>query len=119
MGIRVSNTSQQNFGTAGAATTVTHGRVQTPDGTVTLLKQFTTPINVQQSNALIVNAGAIRVNHAEGDAPNNYVQKLVEGFWGASGTNTFNVDLMVSSSAVVTVSGYQQQAVSAWTIATY
>ena len=34
------------------------------------------------------------------------------------GTNSFNVDLLTSSSQVVNVSGYSQQQVTAWTTST-
>ena len=117
MAVQVSNTNQINFGTISAAVTVTHGRIQrASDDANPIVKQFAAPINAQASNALIVNAGAIDVIHNEGETTDNYMDALVKGYWGSTGTTGMKVDLMTDANTPVAVNGYTQQTVSAWTI---
>ena len=117
MAVQVSNTAQINFGTLENAHTITHGRIQrASDDANPIVKAFAAPINAQASNALIVNAGDIDVIHNEGETTDNYIGALVRGYWGATGTNSFKVDLMTSATTPVSDNGYTQQTVSAWTI---
>ena len=65
-----------------------------------------------------MNAGAIDVIHNEGETTDAYIQKLVEGYWGATGNTSMEVDLMTDANTVVADANYSQQTVSAWDITT-
>ena len=116
MAVTVTNTNQINFGTITSNQTITHLRVQKTDGTFPITTALGSTINAQASNALIVNAGDIDLIHEEGAFPQNYYENLVQSFWGVAGTTSMQVDLLTSSTAVVSDSGYRQQTVNQWTI---
>ena len=115
MAVRVENTSIVNFGTFGAAATVTHFRVSI--GNVAI---FTRPLTTSRVIAI---GGQAQFAADELDFlfPSNqlddagYEDLLDLAF---DGSNSFNVDLLTSVSQVVSVSGYSQQQVTAWTTST-
>ena len=57
--------------------------------------------------------------YPSGDLTDTHMLALVEGYWGSSGSRTsMEIDAMTSDSLVVSVGGYAQQDVDAWTIST-
>ena len=115
MAVRVSNGAAENFGTFAAETAVTHFR-----GTIGTTELFTTTLTTARTIAANGQAafaiGELDLLFPSGDLGDaGYAAFLALAL---NGTNVVLVDLMTSSTVVVSASGYAQQDVTNWTRAT-
>ena len=125
MAVRIENAEDINFGTFAAAATVTHIRIRrASDDGQPLVRALASPVAVGNGNEFQIDIGRLDVlypsadlgiNRAQSDA---HMQALVESYWGAGASLEMEVDAMTDATTPVAVSGYSQQAVSAWTLTT-
>ena len=112
MAIRVQTQDNITFGPITAAVTVTHIRVQKA-GSAPVVKQLTASISVASGDSVEIASGSLDFVYPVGDMTNTHFQAFLDPYWDGE---DFQVDLMTSSSAVVTAAGYAQQTYSNWAI---
>ena len=117
MAVRIEPSSDVEFGTMGAAVTVTHVRVR-PTGakTKTIVHALTSDLDVPSGGALQIPASSFDVVLPSGQIGNTFMEWLVLEGWAA--TTSMQVDCMTDDSTPVSTSGYSQQTVTAWSITT-
>lgn len=115
MAIRVQNTNAINFGVFGSAATVTHTRLKIgATSTVLATKALAARRAVEANGQAEFGAGALDIVFAEGDANNAGLLAILDDYF--DGSKTLTVELLTSTTAEVTASGYSSQAVSAWSL---
>lgn len=112
MAIRVQTQDNINFGTFAAAATVTHVRVQ-KGGAAPVVKALAASVAVGAGDQAQINSGDLDIVYPAGQTTNTHMLAVVNPYWDSE---TFQVDLMTSSTAVVSDSGYSQQTYSNWAI---
>ena len=117
MAVRIEPSSDVEFGTMGAAVTVTHVRVRPTAATSkTIVHALTSDLDVPNGGALQIPSSSFDVVLPSGQIGNTFMEWLIKEGWGD--TTSFQVDCLTDSTTVVSVSGYSQQTVTAWTIST-
>ncbi len=118
MAIRVENGAGLNFGTFGAAATVSHIRIRRgSDDGQPVVKALGTPVTVAVNEQFAINPGNLDIVYPAGDLTNAHMLALVEGYWGTTGSRTsMEIDAMTDASTVVSVSGYAQQSTNDWDV---
>lgn len=113
MAIRVQTQADINFGTAGAAVTVTHLRIRESDDSNPVVKQLPNPIQIAAGAPMRIPSGLLDIVYPAGELTNGHMSDFLTPWW----TNkAMEIDLMTSANAVVAVSGYAQQTYSNWAI---
>jgi len=119
MAIKVATRAEIDFGTFGAAATVTHVRLRPAATAQQAARGFvialTTPAAVGANAEFSLPSGDIQVVYPSGDLPDSHVQAAVGPLW--SGVS-WQIDAMTSATTPVSVSGYSQQTYSGWTVTT-
>ena len=115
MTVRVENGSNLLFGPMGAAVTVSHFRLKQGSTTI-VTKALTSSVNVLANRSFEFAEGAIDLVFNEGDATVAGLKAIVDEWF--DGTRSFEVELMTSSSAEVTTSGYSSQNTADWDVST-
>lgn len=113
MAVRIQNSGAVNFGTFGAETVVTHGRLTVGSGILT-----TRPLTAQRT---IANGGQAEFAIGEIDVVIPANELVNEGLnallaLALNGTNAILVDLMTAADTVVATTGYSQQSVTGWSL---
>ena len=112
MTVRIENGAVANFGTFAAAAAVTHFRIK--HGSITLL---TRPLSTAQTIAINREGqfaiGAIDLTVPEGEWDLAGARDLVDALF--DGVNSFEIELLTSSSVEVSVSGYASVSTASWT----
>ena len=120
MAVRIEPNADIEFGTMGAAVDVTAVRVRPTASTADpILRRLSSTLSVPNGSALQIPAGSFDVVIPSGEIGNDFMEWLVTQGWTT--TTSMQVDCMTGASgseAVVAVSGYSQQTVTAWTIST-
>ena len=117
MAIRIEPDADIEFGTMGAAVTVSHVRVRPTSSTAdAIVRPLTTDLGVPSGGALQIPAASFDVVIPSGQIGNDFMEWLVGEGWGA--TTSMQVDCMTDATTAVAVSGYSQQTVTAWTVST-
>ena len=117
MTIRVQNTALVNFGTVTATVTITHVGLQRGSETE-IVKQLPAALTYAAQQELVIPAGDLDVVYPDGDLGDDHMDALVKSWWGATGTAAIKINLKTDATTNVATTGYSQQTVSAWTIAT-
>ena len=115
MAVRIQNGGTINFGTLGAAATITHFRLRIGAANFAVQTVDTNRVIANGGQAQF-SAGAIDVVLPSNDLTNAGHQAFVN--LALNGTNAILVDAMTSASAVVSVTGYSQQSVTDWDTST-
>ena len=119
MAIRVQTSADINFGTFGAAASVTHLRVRPVIAGQQAARGFVVPlsqtVNVQSGRPFIVASGDLDIVYPSGALPDTHIQAAVSPLWASV---AWQMDAMTDNSTVVSVSGYSQQTHDAWAIST-
>ena len=118
MAIRVQTQDAIIFGIVTAAVAATHVRFRRgSDDGQPVVKALPATVNAAANEGLRLPSGMLDVVYPAGDLGNTHMRVVVEGYWGASGSRTeMEIDLMTSSSQVVSASGYSQQSYDNWAV---
>ena len=115
MAIRVQNSAVENFGILADETVITHGRVSV--GSVVLVtRPLLTPRTIAAGGRAEFEIGDIDLVFPSSEFEDAGFNALLA--LAFNGTNSLNIDAMTSDSAVVTTSGYTQQATADWNLST-
>ena len=112
MAIRVQTQDDVIFGTMAAAVTATHGRFSKA-GAAPVVRTLAASVSVSAGERLRVPSGMLDVVYPAGQLTNTHLLALVNPYWDGE---TFQLDLMTSSTVVIADTGYSQQTYSNWAI---
>ncbi len=121
MAIRVQTQADIEFGTAGAAVTVTHVRAQDADDSTPLIKQLPQPIQIAAGAPMRIPSGLLDFVYPAGELTNDHMLEVLRPHWGdndadGNGNRNMVVDLMTDAATPVAVGGYNQQQYANWGI---
>ena len=118
MGIRVDTQGDINFGIAAAAISISHVRFRrASDNAQPVVLALAATVAIAANQGMRIRSGMFDLVYKSGPLGNVHMLAVVEGYWGASGSRLdIEVDLMTSSTQVVTVGGYSQQSYDDWLI---
>ena len=119
MAVRVQNGADINFGTFGAAATVTHVRVRrASDDGQPVVAQLSASVAVASDEQFQIDEGNLDFLYPSGDMGDTHMQAVVEAYWGSGGSLSMEIDAMTDATTVVSVSGYSQQTFGDWDVST-
>ena len=119
MAVRVQNGADINFGTFGAAATVTHIRIRrASDNGQPVVKALASSVAVAANTPFQIDENNLDILYPSGDLTDAHMKAVVESYWGVGGTLNMEIDAMTDATTVVAVSGYSQQSTSDWGIST-
>ena len=115
MTVRVQNAANMNFGTFGAATTVTHARIK--DGNTVLgTRALSASVTIPQNREFQIPANSLDFVFPEGHFSDAGMQEIAEAYFTSS--KQLEVELLTNANTEVTTSGYSSQTTSSWSIST-
>ena len=120
MGILVSNGAAITFPAFATQQVITAVRARrASDDANPLVKALASSVTVAANEQFNFAEGALDFKHDSGDYTDDYVEALVEGYWGTGGSTNMEIDLMVGSSpySVCSDTNYAQQSTNDWDIA--
>ncbi len=112
MAIRIQTQDDVIFGTMAAAVTATHGRFQKA-GVAPVVRALAASVTAAAGERLRIPSGLMDVVYPAGQLNNTHMLAVLNPYWDGE---TFQLDLMTSSTAVITDTGYSQQTYSNWAI---
>ena len=120
MGIRIDTQADINFGIAATAVTVTHVRFRrASDDAQPVVLALSSAVAIAANQGMRIRSGMFDLVYKSGPLGNVHMLAVVEGYWGASGSRlSIEIDLMTSTTSVVSVGGYSQQSYDDWNITT-
>ena len=113
MAIRVQTQSDVNFGTMTAAVRVTHFRIQQNNNSNPVVKELSTPLEVEANRELVIPSGELDLVYPAGEFNNPHMNAIITPYYDGV---TFKLDAMTDENTVVSVGGYSQQTYSDWQI---
>lgn len=123
MAVTVKSQDDINFGVAGSAVRITHVRFRRgrDDGQPVVIA-LPQPVNIAVNRGMVITSGSFSIKYRSAPLGNTHMDALVKLYWqerlsDPKGT-VMEVDLMTSSTQVVTVSGYSQQQYHNWLFGT-
>ena len=119
MAVQIANGAAINFGTFGAAATVTHIRFRRgSDDGQPVVKALATAKAVGNGEEFEIPEGGLTVRYPSGDVTDAHMRALVEGYWGTGGSLSVEIDAMTNATTPVAVTGYSQQTTNDWDVTT-
>ena len=127
MAIEIKNGASINFGTFGAARSITAVRARrASDDGQPVVKRLAAAVAVAATEQFAFDEGALKFKYPKGDLTDVHMAEALESYWGINNGRTaastsMEIDLMTGASgseAAVNVSGYSQQTLSDWDVAT-
>ena len=110
MAVRIQNGEIHNFGTWVAGATATHGRLSI--GSARVVRPLSSSITVAAGGQAQIDVGEIDIVIPSNQLSDAFLKALID--LALNGTNEMDIDLMTSSTAVVSSSGYSQRSSSDW-----
>lgn len=114
MAVRVQTQDDIVFGTMAASVTATHARFQKA-GNAPVVRPLSANVTAASGESLRIPSGDLDVVYPANELTNDHMKALVDSYWDSE---TFQLDLMTSSTVVVSDTGYSQQTYSNWSITT-
>lgn len=120
MAIKFENDGELNFGNAGAQVVITHGRVKKTgaNNNTRVVRPLSSPITIPSGQPIKIADGDIDLVFPTGQListdDHKFMAAVVTAYLAA--TSSIEVDLMTSTTAVISVSGYSMQTHTAWTV---
>ena len=114
MAVRVQSQAIISFGTMAVMVTATHVRIQKA-GVTPVVKQLDSSVVVAANEVLRIPSGSIDMVYPRGEFTDAHMRAMIDPYWDGE---TFQIDLMTSSTNVISTSGYSQQTYSNWAIST-
>ena len=112
MAFRVRNSNTLDFGVMAAAVAATHTRFRrASDNGQPVVVALDSTVNVSAGERLRMPTNMLRVKYNSGDLTDAHMEEAIQDYWDAV---EFEIDMMTSSTVVITDSGYGQQTTDAW-----
>ncbi len=127
MAIEIKNGAPFRFGNFGARTVVTALRFRrASDDGQPVITRLANAVTVESGDPFVVDEGELKIKYPSGDLTDEHMAEALETYWGINAARTaattrMEIDAMTGASgseAAVTASGYAQQALGDWDVAT-
>ena len=112
MAVRVQTSAALVFGIMASSRTATHARFQ-KSGAAPVVRQLTASVTAAAGERLRIPTGDLDIVYPVGQTTNTHMRALIDPYWDSE---TFQIDLMTSATAVISDTGYSQQTHSGWAI---